>query len=560
MYALDVIKEEIKKKITESIEIDEKEIEIRNGPEPIDFSIPLFKIAKIKNININELGKKLEKINTKYFDKIEFSNGYLNFYINYSAFSQLVFSDFYKFKFNYGKDNIGKNKIIIIDYSSPNIAKPLSIQHLRSTVIGDSLYRIYDFLGYKVLRFNHLGDWGLQYGEIIYAYKKWLNKKAFKKNPIMELFRLYVKFNKEAEKNEEIKQKAREIFSLLEKGDKKLIKIWKKFVNISLKEFKKTYNLLNIKFDYYIGESFFVDLAKKIIKESLDKGIAKYDEKQKIVYIDLSKFGLIPLIIQKSDESTLYATRDIAAVKYRLEKWNPEKIIYVVGSEQKLYFKQLFSSLELLGYKCNYFHVDFGLIIFETGKLSTRKGKVILLEEVINESIKRAKKIISEKVSKKKKEEIAKIIGIGALKFNELSQERIKDVKFNWDKILNLKGKSSPYIQYTYVRANSILKKVKKINKNKIKPEILINEEEKKLIKLISYFPEIIKKAANSFEPYLISNYLFEISEAFNKFYENIPVLKAKEEKDTRILLVKFVSYIIKNGLYLLGIDVPERM
>ncbi|MEM2707860.1 MAG: arginine--tRNA ligase [Candidatus Pacearchaeota archaeon] len=561
MYAIEFIKKEIKKNISKIIEIDEKNIEIRYGPYPIDFSVPLFKISKIKNIEIKELGEKLiQGIKSDYFDKIEEKNGYLNFYLNFSKFSQLVFLDFYKLGEKYGKDDVGKNKTIIIDYSSPNIAKPLSIQHLRSTIIGDSFYRIYNFLGYKVLRFNHIGDWGLQFGEIIYAYKNWLNKKSFNKNPILELLRLYIKFNRELEKNEEIKEKAKEIFSLLEKGDKKLMKIWKKIVNISLKEFKKIYNLLGIDFDYYLGESFYVKFAKKIIKDALDKGIAKYDEKEKIVFIDLSDYNLLPLIIQKSDESTLYATRDIAAAIYRLEKFKPEKIIYVVGSEQKLYFKQLFSALNLLGYKGNYIHADFGLIIFDGGKLSTRKGKIILLEDLINEAIKKAEKLINKKISRKERKKIAKIVGIGGIKFNELSQERIKDIKFDWEKILNLRGRSAPYIQYTYVRANSILKKAKKINKNKINPEFLNSDEEKNLIKLISYFPEIIKNSANSLEPYLIANYLFEISEAFNKFYENIPVLKSKKEKDTRLMLVKFFSIIIKNGLYLLGISVPEKM
>ena len=562
LYSIDKIKKEIAKIVVKKLNVNESEVEINIGPEGIaDFSVPLFKFARIKKKSPAELAKQLEGMKSEYFSKIKAEKGYLNFFLNIEEFNKLIFSDFEKLKQNYGKNDIGKNKTIVIDYSSPNIGKPMSIAHLRSTIIGDSLYRIFKFLGYKVIGDNHLGDWGLQYGQLLYAYKHWLNKDAFNKDPVKELLRLYVKFNSEAEKDPSLKEKAKEFFAKLEKGDKELLKIWKKFVDVSLKEFKKVYNLLGIKFDYYLGESFYVDKAREIVKEALAKGVAKYDEKQGIVLIDLSKYGLIPLIIQKSDESTLYATRDLATAKYRLEKFKPEKILYVVGSEQKLYFNQVFKALELLGYKCNYVHVGFGLIVFKEGKLSTRRGRIIFLEEIIKEAIKRAEKLVTINVSKKEKEKIAKIIGIGAVKFNDLSQDRIKDVEFSWDKLLNLKGRSAPYIQYTYVRANSILRNAGKFDEKKVKPELLKEKEETELVKQIALFPEIIKKASNIYQPYLIANYLYKLAETFHRFYETLPVLKARPSlRETRLMLVKFTAIVIKNGLYLLGIDVPGRM
>lgn len=561
-YAIDKLIEEIKSIVANNIEVSKEEIEVNIGPQTItDFSVPLFKFIKEKRKKPEELFKRIGKVKSKYFKKIKLQGAYVNFYLDHKEFSKLVFSDFKKLKESYGKNNFGKNKTIIIDYSSPNIGKPMSIAHLRSTIIGDSLARIFRFLGYKVISDNHLGDWGLQYGQLLYAYKHWLNKEAFKKNPIKEILRLYVKFNSEVEKEPNLKEQAKELFARLEKGDKSLIKIWKKFVEISLKEFKRIYNLLGIKFDYYLGESFYVDKVKEIIKEALKKGIAKYDKKQGVVIIDLTKYGLIPLIIQKSDESTLYATRDLACAKYRLEHWKPEKVIYVVGSEQKLYFKQIFKALELFGYRCNYIHADFGLIIFKEGKLSTRKGRIIFLEEIIKEAIKRAEKLITTKVKKNEKEKIAKIIGVGAIKFNDLSQDRIKDIKFNWEKLLNLKGRSAPYIQYTYVRVNSILKNARRIDIKKSNPELLIEKEEKELIKLLALFPETIKNSARSYQPYLIANYLYNLSRLFHSFYEKYPVLKEKDSvRATRLMLIKYISIVIKNGLYLLGIDVPEVM
>jgi len=552
MYAIEKIQEKIKEEIAKVLDIKEETIRANIFSEFGDFSVPLFKISKQKNISMQDLEKILrEKIKMDIFERFTFDNGYINFYLNTSAFIKLVFEDFEKLKENYGKASIGKGKTIIIDYSSPNIGKPLSIAHLRSTIIGDSLYRIFNFLGYKVIRINHLGDWGLQYGQLIYAYKHWLNKKNFKKNPIKELLRLYVKFNEKASKDPSLAEEAKKIFAELEKGNKELIKIWKILRDISLREFKKIYNLLGVEFDYYLGESFYVKEARKIIEETKEKGIAK--EKNGLVLIELP--NLTPLIIQKSDESTLYATRDIAAVKYRLKRWNPEQILYIVGSDQKLYFQQLFSAFKLLGYHGNYKHINFGLILLKE-KLSTRKGRIIFLEDVIKEAIQKAKSLIKIKISKRKKEEIAKKIGIGSIKFNDLSQDRIKDVEFSFKKILNMQGKSCPYILYTYVRAISVLKKAKKIKKTK---PLFKQKEEIELIKKLSLFPEIIKESAKTYQPYLLANYLYEVSKDFHKFYETLPILKAKE-RDSRLLLVKFTATVIKNGLYLLGIETVDKM
>jgi len=552
MYAIEKIQQKIREEISRVLNIDEKEIRIDAFSDFGDFSVPLFKILKSKNLSMEELEKILkENVKISFFDKFTFENGYMNFHLNINSFVDLVFKDLKKFKEKYGKQSIGKGKKVLIDYSSPNIGKPLSVSHLRSTIIGDSLYRIFSFLGYKVIRVNHLGDWGLQYGELIYAYLHWLDKKNFKKNPIEELLRLYVKFNEEAKNDPKLLEEARKTFAKLEKGDKKLKKIWEKLRNVSLKEFKRMYKLLGVEFDYYLGESFYVQEAKKLIKELKQRGIAK--EKEGLVLIELP--NLNPLIIQKSDESTLYATRDLAAGRYRIKRWAPEEILYVVGNDQKYYFQQLFSAFKILNYPCNFEHINFGLILFR-GKLSTRRGKIIFLEEIIREAVEKAKELIKINVSEKEREEIAEKIGIGAVKFNDLSQDREKDIDFSFEKILNMEGKSCPYVQYTYVRALSVLRKARKMRN--VKP-VFKEKEEIELIKKLALFPEIIKEAAKVKQPYLIANYLYDLSKNFHKFYETIPILKSKE-RDRRLMLVKFVSVVIKNGLYLLGINVVDRM
>ncbi|HHE76458.1 MAG TPA: arginine--tRNA ligase, partial [Candidatus Parcubacteria bacterium] len=440
---------------------------------------------------------------------------------------------------DYGKSNIGKGKTIIIDYSSVNIAKPFSVGHLRSTIIGQTIYNLYKHLGYKTIGDNHIGDWGTQFGKLLYAIKKWGREKEISRSPVKILMKLYVKFHQEAEKNPEIEDEARNWFKKLERGDKEALLLWRKCVRWSLKEFERTYKLLGIKIDLVLGESFYQKMAEDVIKEALKAGVAK--ESQGAVIISFPGDLLPPLLIRKSDGTTLYSSRDLAAIKYRRKRFKPVKIVYEVGAEQILYFKQLFWAAELLGWgkREDYVHIAHGMMRLPTGKMSTRKGKVILLDDLLSEAIERAKKIALEKnpnIQKKQLERISRIIGIGAVKYNNLSRRPLTDIVFKWDEALNLEGNSGPYIQYSYVRAKSILKNVKK---TKTTLEGLdLSEKEIRLFKNLIKFPEIVKTAAESYKPNLICDYLFKMSQGFNSFYEEFPVLaeKDKEKKTARII------------------------
>ena len=520
--------------------------------------------AQAGELIINSLPKTTTKL---LFEKVEIvSPGFINFFFS-EDFLLEGLKKILKEKKNYGSSDIGKGKKIVIDYSAPNIAKPFGIGHLRSTIIGQAIYNIYQFLGYKVIGDNHLGDWGTQFGKLIYAIKKWGDEKKIAKNPIYELNILYVKFHKEAEKDPELEEEARLWFKKLEKGDREAKRIWKKCVKWSLKEFDRIYKLLGIKIDIALGESFYQSKLKGIIKKALDKKIAI--RSRGAIIIPFPNDILPPLMIQKSDGATLYSTRDLATIKYRLEKFKPKKILYEIGTDQVLYLKQLFFAAELLGLgdKKNYFHISHGMMRLASGKMRTRKGNTIFLEEVLEEAIKKSLKVIVKKKSKlseKEKDKIAKAIGIGAVKYNDLSHHYSKDIIFDWKKILNLKGNSGPYLQYTFVRACSILRKskIQKQGISKLKELKLKETQEIKLLKQLLHFPEIIENAARTYSPNLLSNYLFKLAQSFNLFYELVPILKAKDEetKKTRLALVFATSQVLKNGLKLLGINAPEKM
>ncbi len=492
----------------------------------------------------SEVEKKVSKILENYdlIKSVKSIGPYLNFYIDEERALKLL-----------DTAKPSKRGRVIIDFSSPNIAKPMNIGHLRSTIIGDSLRRIYEFNGWEVIADNHIGDWGTQFGKLIYAYKHWCNCDEFQKNPIGELTRIYIKFHKEAEKNPELEEKAREYFKRLENGDKELEKIWKLFVDKSLEEFKKTYEILGVKFTTFIGESFYAKMAKSIVDELIKSGIAKIND-DKSVYVDLKTFNLPDLIIQKSDGSTLYQTRELAAIKYREKTYHPDKILYVVGSEQSLYFKQVFSVAKLMGFDSKkYKHVDFGLIVTESGKLSTRKGKIILLKDVIEKAIKMAMEILKDR-DIENKEEIAKKIAIGAIKFNDLKQNRSKNITFDWDKIMNFEGDSGPYIQYTNVRIKSILRKAS--SSSDFKPE---TDTEKEIVKKLSKLRYISLKAMEENKPNYIASYLLDLCASFNKFYHETKVIGSEKESSYVFLLSK-ISKTLEIGMNLLGIDPLEKM
>ncbi|HNZ86194.1 MAG TPA: arginine--tRNA ligase [bacterium] len=557
----------IKKLIENSTEIKNPEIEIPPKHEMGDYAFPCFELSKKLNKPAPEIANKIvSKIKKPSFIKeIKIIGPYINFFIDYASISRKIICDIFKEKNNYGVQNIGKNKTIVIDFSSPNIAKPLNIGHLRSTVIGNSLYKIHKTLGYKVIRVNHLGDWGTQFGKLIYAYKTWSNSKELKKDPIKHLFNLYVKFHKESKLNLNLDDLARNEFQKLEKKDRKNLELWKLFRSLSLEEFKKIYKILNIQFDSYDGEASYVSQSEKTLK--IAKKLLNTKISEGALIVDLEKFKMPPFFLVKSNETSSYHLRDLSAALYRLKNYKPYKLLYVVGSEQELHFKQLFKILDLMKLNKNrFFHINFGMFSFSDNTMSTREGNIILLEDVINKSIDLAKKIMQEKNSIAKDDSnIAKKIGIGAVIFGDLSNDRNKNIVFNWSRVLAFDGDTSPYLQYTYVRCLSILKKAKKEQKlipdTKINYKLLQDSQETKLIKDLSNFKKIIIKSGEEYKPNILANYLIDLAKDFNEFYNNVKVITDdKNSTKAKIALVYCVSQVIKNGLNLLGIETVNKM
>jgi len=538
---------------------------------------PLEIAEKIKNVmvslsNHNVLRQAQDDSDKNLFSEITIAKpGFINFKIS-DYYLRKNLCKILKKKCKFGSSDLGENKTIVIDYSAPNIAKPMHIGHLRSTIIGQSLYNIYKFLGYKVIGDNHLGDWGTQFGKLIYAYKNWGNKKEINKNPIKEMTKLYIRFHKEAEKDKELEELARKETKKLQDKDSENIKIWKFLVRESLKDFKKIYKILNIKFDYTLGESFYDDMLENIIKEGFDKKIAVKSEGA--VIINLDKQNLPPFLIKKTDGAYLYTTTDLAAIIYRKRKFKPDKILYVVANEQALHFQQLFASAKKYGLCENIKleHIKFGMVLGETGKkFSTRKGETVELNNLIDKAVKLSQKTVEEKnpkLSKKEKKKIAKVVGLGAIKYNDLSQNRITDITFNWDKMLSFDGNSAPYLQYTYARINSLNEKYKKtyrLNRINIlnKPDfsLLVDKTEKDIMRQLIKFPEAVENAARENSPHFIALYIYELASLYNNFYNSAPILKSEKNiAKARIYLSKSVAIITKNGLNLLGIDTLKKM
>ncbi len=460
---------------------------------------------------------------------------------------------------------------MIVEYSQPNIAKPLHIGHLRSTIIGDALANVYEFAGNKVIRWNYLGDWGTQFGKVIAAYKRWGNEEMLKKDPINALNDLYIRFHEHADENSNFEEEGRVEFKKLEDGDKENRKLWARFKKESIKELERAYKLLGVSFDIWIGEAYYEKELPGIIKELEKDGVAV--ESQGALVVPLDEFNIPPGLIRKSDGATLYLTRDIANLKYRIERYKPDKILYVVDNGQSLHFQQLFGIAGILGMReAELRHVKFGLVLSEDmKKLSTRGGGAISLLEVIEEAIKRAGKIVNEKhpeLDKSKKDEIARIVGVGALKYNDLSQNRKQDITFNWDRMLSFEGNSGPYIQYTYVRLRSILRKAglsagasKKSRIPKLNKEALEKPSDEALVLKLVAFPGVIEEVVENQFPNYLANYLHDLAREANSYYEREPVLKAEgDERVLRLHLVAQTAIVIKTGLGLLGIEVVEQM
>ena len=546
----------------------EKYIEIPKENTNGDYAFPCFKLAKeLKKappVIANDIKEKIE-IDEKIISKIEIVGGYINFYINKETLSKEVLKEFENNK-EYGKSEIGKEKNIVIDYSAPNIAKPFHIGHLRSTVIGAALYNIYKYLGYNTIGINHLGDYGTQFGKLIEGYKLWGKEYNIENDPINELTKIYIRINDLCKEDEHVLEQCRYNFKLLEEGDSYCKEIWTKFRDLSLKEFQKVYDLLGSKFDSWNGEAFYSDKMQEII-EILNK-TGKLVESQGARIIDLADKGInTPCIIEKSNGSTTYATRDLAAILYRARTYNFDKALYVTSYEQTLHFKQVFEVAKLLGLDEKYTngleHVPFGMVLLPTGKMSTREGNVVKLEDLLKEAIERAYEIIEEKNSElENKEEIAKKVGIGAVIFNDLANSRIKDEIFDWDTILNFQGDTGPYIQYTYVRTRSILEKATYISMIKdIDIKLLQDEYSLNIIKIIYNFEDTLILVTNKEEPSMLSRYLIDLAKAFSNFYNENKILGEEENlQNARIYITYMVSNILKIGMSLLGIQMPEKM
>ncbi|TLD40290.1 MAG: Arginyl-tRNA synthetase [Candidatus Jettenia ecosi] len=542
----------------------EKLIEIPPVQKMGDYAFPCYTLSKIlkkpPNSVAEELSRTLHPISP--IAEIRAIGPYVNFFVDKAIFSKIVLKKVHEEQDLYGSVDVGSGKTVVIDYSSPNIAKHLAVHHLRSALIGNAIYHIYKTLGYNCVGINHLGDWGTQFGQLIVAYKKWGDEGARKVYTVTDLNNLYVRFHQEAAKNPALEDEAREWFKKLEAGDLGAKELWQHFKDISLKEFQKIYDMLEIHFDAFIGESFYNTMVEDTVKRIKEKDLTKVSEEALIV--DLEPYNMPPCLLRKKDDATLYATRDIAAAEYRMKTYNFDTMVYVVGSEQKLHFKQVYKVLELMGYdwanRC--VHVDFGLMKFKDGKMSTRKGKVILLEDLLIEAIERVRKIIEEKnPSLENKDVVAKEVGIGAVIFADLSTRRTKDVVFEWEAVLNFEGETGPYIQYTHARLCSILRKYGKLVTADINYELLKEDEAFTLIKNLSQFPSTILKAAEFYEPSLISNYLIDVCANLNRFYNTHRVLSDDEEiTKARILLVDSTRQVIRNGLSILGIHSPDRM
>lgn len=561
-----IIAEEIKK-VTNLDNIYEY-IEVPANKEMGDYSLPCFKLAKelkkAPQMIANDIKEKL-KFEEEIISKIDVVNGYLNFYINPQAIVKTVLQEFSNKKENFGNSNIGENKTIVIDYSSPNIAKPFHIGHLRSTVIGNALYNIYKFLGYNVVGINHLGDYGTQFGKLIEGYKRWGKEYDIESNPIDELTKIYVRINNLCKEDESVLEECRNNFKKLEDGDKYCTELWQKFRDLSLKEFQKVYDLLDVHFDSLNGEAFYSDKMPEIV-EILEK-TGKLVESEGARVINLDEYDMPPCIIEKTNGSTTYATRDLAAIMYRARTYNFDKAIYVTSYEQILHFKQVFETAKLLGLNKKYtdglIHVPFGMVQLKTGKMSTREGNIIKLEDLLNEAISRVSKIIEEKNSNlKNKEEVAKKVGIGAVIFNDLYNSRIKDEIFDWDTMLNFNGETGPYLQYMYVRTNSVLEKVDEIpDINTVNMDLLQDNASINLIKEMYNFENIVKQAAEKNEPYIISRYLINIAQLFSSFYnENKIICDDENLQAARIYLTYCTNMLLKNGAGLLGIQMPDKM
>ncbi|WAW15175.1 arginine--tRNA ligase [Peptostreptococcus equinus] len=560
-----VVSEKLKSQIEDmTLEEIQALIEIPPNKEMGDYAFPCFKLAKLfrkaPNMIAQDIAEKIEVGDG--IDKVVNLGAYVNFFVSKGELAEKVIKQIFDEKENYGKSDIGKGKNITIDFSSPNIAKPFHIGHIRTTVIGNALYKIYNSQGFNVIRINHLGDYGTQFGKLIVAYKLWGNKEAVEKEPIKELLKLYVKFHDEAEQKPEMEDEARAWFTKLENGDPEAKELWQWFRDESLKEFQRVYDLLEIDFDSLAGESFYSDKMPAIIDELNSKNLMIESKGTNIV--DLEDVNLPPALIQKNDGSSLYLTRDLAAAEYRKKTYDFYKAIYVVGSQQELHFKQLFNVLRKMGYEWykDMIHVQFGMVALEEGTMSTRKGRVVFLEDVLKQAIDKTREIVKEKNPDAENiDKIAREVGVGAVVFQELSNSRIKDYTFSWERTLSFEGETGPYVQYTHARCCAVKRKANVYISSDIDFNLLTDEDSTDVIKVLESFNKSIVHAMNKNEPHIVTRFVLDLAQAFNKFYHNNIIISDDIElRNARLALVEATRQTIENSLAILGMKSPEKM
>lgn len=570
MYCKDYVAKELAKCLPD-LELSQIEegIEIPKEKTMGDYAFPCFRLAKTlrkaPNLIAQDVASQLE--GSEILEKVQAVGPYVNMFLNKTWRAQFILGqvdEAIAAGKAYGASTVGEGKTVVMDYSSINVAKPFHIGHLRTTVIGNSISRILQFMGYKTVSINHLGDWGTQFGKMVVAYRKWGNPEEVEKKGVRGLLELYVKFHEEAEKDPELDEIARATFTSMEQGDEDALALWKLFVDISLKEVSRVYDMLDVKFDSFLGESYFFTRTDELISILKEKNLLQESEGAQIV--DLSEENMPPCIVLKKDGSTLYATRDIAAAMYRKNTYDFDKCLYITGMEQILHFSQWFKVCEKIGFPWSkdLVHIPYGLVSLEGGKLSTRGGNVIFLEDLLNEAVQKTKEIMMEKnPDLENMDQVAQQVGVGAVVFHDLFNNRIKDVTFSWDQVLNFDGETGPYVQYTFARASSVLRKAQwdPAKQETIDMSLLTDEYSQEILKLIENFPKRVEEACQKWEPYMITRYTVALATAFNKFYHENSIMNAEENvKKARLKLTYVVTQIIKQGLYLIGVQAPEKM